>query len=126
MIKDLIRQGLRFALVGLVNTAVGLISIYAILYFTNAGPFLANGIGYAIGFSVSFMLNRAWTFEHKGPARKVLPRYLMVVAVAYLCNIAVVYYVIHFLHWDPYWAQPAGIVIYSTVTFIGSKSLVFK
>lgn len=126
MIKELIRQGLRFALVGLVNTAVGLISIYSILYFTNAGPFIANGIGYAIGFSVSFILNRSWTFEHEGAARHVLPRYFLVVAVAYLCNFAVVYYVILFLEWNAYLAQPAGIVVYSSITFIGSKVFVFK
>jgi len=126
VIRELIRQGLRFALVGLVNTAVGLISIYAILYFTKAGPYIANGIGYAIGFSVSFLLNRSWTFEHKGPTKHVLPRYFLVVALAYLCNFVVVYYVIHYLGWNGYLAQPAGISIYSSFTFIGCKLFVFK
>lgn len=126
MINDLIRQGLRFFLVGLINTAIGLGCIYVLLYFTKAGPFIANGIGYAIGLSVSFMLNRSWTFDHKGDFKQVFLRYLTVVAVAYLCNFAVVYHVIHYFQCNPYLAQPIGIVVYSGITFIGAKLFVFR
>jgi putative flippase GtrA len=54
----LVRQSLRFGAVGVVNTAIGLTAIYALMFFFGVGPILANAVGYAIGLVISFAPNR--------------------------------------------------------------------
>ena len=46
--SGLIRQSLRYGAVGLANTAIGLMAIYAVIFFFNANPAIANAIGYAM------------------------------------------------------------------------------
>ena len=124
--KQFVLQGLRFSAVGLINTAIGLLVIYALMYFFGIGPLVANGIGYVIALAVSFTLNRSWTFGHSGAIQHALPRYFLVVAVAYIGNFVLIYYGINHLDWDSYLAQVAGIIVYSSTTFFGCRLLVFK
>jgi putative flippase GtrA len=56
----------RFAVVGAVNTFVGLAFIYSARAM-GLGEVSANATGYAIGLVLSFGLNRFWTFRHRGP-----------------------------------------------------------
>jgi putative flippase GtrA len=123
--RQLIRQAVRFGLVGLINTGVGLLAIYAVLYFGRAGPVIANAIGYAIGLTVSFVLNRLWTFEDRSAIRRVLPRYLAAAGIAYFCNLAVVVVGTRYLHANPYAIQPLAIVIYTATMFFGCRRYVF-
>lgn len=124
--RQFIRQGLRFGAVGVINTGFGLLAIYAVMYFWKAGPLLANGIGYVIGLTVSFTLNRSWTFGHTGVIQHALPRYFLVIGLGYLCNFILVYYGIHYLNLNSYLVQPAGIVVYSSITFFGCRYIVFR
>ena len=124
--RVLIRQSFRFVLVGLVNTAVGLLSIYAIIFFFNANPALANAIGYAIGLAVSFALNRLWTFGDTQSIVKVLPRYLTVAGISYLLNLCVVLIGTHYYGIGPYLIQLFGIAVYTPTMFIGCRLFVFN
>ena len=53
---------LRFLTVGVANTAIGLSSIFAAMRFLDMSEAAANALGYAIGVTLSFVVNRAWTF----------------------------------------------------------------
>lgn len=121
-----LRQSMRFGAVGLVNTALGLGAIYAVMYFFNAGPAVANAIGYAIGLSASFMLNRAWTFSDRRPSADLLPRFLLVVAAAYLLNLAVVVVATMRFSANPYLAQVFGVGVYTVFMFLGCRGFVFS
>lgn len=123
--KQLILQILRFGGVGLINTGIGLLAIYAVLYFGKTGAVTANAIGYAIGLAVSFVLNRLWTFESRSSISRVLPRYLGTAGAAYLCNLAVVVVGIRYFHANPYAIQPLGIIAYTITMFIGCRWYVF-
>jgi len=124
-VRQLIRQAVRFGLVGLINTGVGLLAIYAVLYFGSTGPVIANAAGYAIGLAVSFVLNRLWTFEDRSAIKRVLPRYLVTAGVAYLCNLAVVVAGTGYFHVNPYAIQPLGIILYTAIMFFGCRCYVF-
>ena len=119
-------QLMRFGAVGLVNTAIGLLAIYAAMYFWSIEPGIANAIGYAIGLAISFALNRVWTFSDARSIQAVLPRYLTVAAVCYLLNLGVVLIGARYFGIDPYLVQFFGISIYTTAMFIGCKWLVFR
>lgn len=123
--NGLFAQTLRFALVGLANTAIGLLAIYGLILFFNAGPVVANVVGYALGFWVSYLLNRRWTFADQRPARSSLPRYMALAAVAYGVNLAVVLAGTHYLAIGRYLVQLLGIGFYTSLMFVGSRYLVF-
>ena len=81
---------IKFGLVGLLNTAIG---ITVILFALNmgAGDYFANATGYAAGLMLSYMLNRSWTF---GVAQPVNPaefaRFLAAFAVSYAANLLLI------------------------------------
>ncbi|MDQ0561944.1 putative flippase GtrA [Rhizobium mesoamericanum] len=118
-------QALRFGLVGLANTAVGLLTIYAAIYFGDFSPLLANAAGYACGLVLSFILNQLWTFPGKRSIGTVLPRYVLVAAASYLINFALVYVGSYFLHIGPYEVQLLGVVAYTVSMFCGCKWFAF-
>ncbi len=124
--RNLIHQSFRFGVVGLVNTAIGLLAIYTVIFFFDAGPAIANAIGYAIGLSVSFALNRIWTFGDKRSYGKMLPRFLLVAAISYLLNLSVVLLSTHHFGVGPYLVQLLGIGVYTVAMFAGCKWLVFQ
>jgi len=115
---------IRFVLVGMVNTLVGLTVIYAAKWFLGAGDVVANASGYCIGLLVSFTLNRSWTFAHIGPAGRAFVTFLGVQGVAYglnlLCVMGLITYGV-----DSYLAQAMGIPPYTIVSYLGSRYLAF-
>jgi putative flippase GtrA len=120
------RQAFLFGLVGLANTTIGLLTIYAVLYFITADPAIANAVGYAIGLVFSFVLNRIWTFSDTRSIVKVLPRYLIIAAISYLLNLTVVLIGTHQLGIGPYLVQFFGIGFYTVTMFMGCHWFVFQ
>jgi putative flippase GtrA len=123
--KELLGQSIRFAIVGVANTTIGLAAIYAVMFFGHAGPALANALGYAIGLAVSFVLNRSWTFKDSTLIRRVLPRYALVAALSYGLNLATVLTAVNAFGVNPYVAQLLGICVYTGVMFFGCRWYVF-
>jgi putative flippase GtrA len=120
-----LRQMLRFAAVGLINSAVGLAAIYGLMYFLGIPPLAANAAGYALGFTVGFMLNRIWTFESAHRMTGQVPRYLLVVCLCYAANLAATAGAMSFLKIAPYPAQLVGIGVYTSLAFWGCRRFVF-
>ena len=124
--STLIRQSLRFGTVGLVNTTIGLMAIYSIIFFFGANPALANAVGYAIGLAVSFALNRFWTFGDTRSIAKILPSYLLVAAISYLLNLSVVLLGTYHFSVGPYLVQIFGVGMYTVGMFLGCRWFVFQ
>jgi putative flippase GtrA len=120
------RHLLRFSLVGIVNTAIGLICIWSTMYFLALNEVAANLCGYVVALGVSFALNRTWTFGHSGPVAASLPRWLGLAALAYVANLAIVVTAHRLFGIDAYLAQPLGICGYTLTMFLGAKFLVFR
>lgn len=115
---------LRFLLVGIGNTLVGLAVIYAVKAFFGVGDVAANALGYGVGFLISFSLNRSWTFRHQGVVTRALAAFLIVQAAAYSLNLACVLAMIGF-GIDSYVAQALGIPPYTVVSYLGSRYFAF-
>ncbi|WP_176438484.1 GtrA family protein [Actibacterium lipolyticum] len=115
----------RYILIGLLNTGVGLAVIFALHVGAELSLAVSNAVGYFIGWLLSYVLNRSWTFAHSGSMARSLPLYLLVVLVAFGVNLLVIVglqaqgipYVV---------AQISGAAIYSILTFIGAKIVVFS
>lgn len=119
-------SALRYGLVGLANTAIGLSLIYAFKYFAGLGDALANFLGYAIAVVFSYFANSRWTFQYKGPDAAAAAKFLITLAVAYLCNLITVLTAIHAFGIDGYWAQPLGIAPYAVVGYLGNRYFAFR
>ena len=124
-LRGLIRQSLRFGVVGLVNTVLGLAAIYGLMFFFGAGAAVANAVGYAIGLGVSFALNSTWTFNSTRRIAHVLPKYVLTATACYLLNLGVVVVSTTHLSANAYLAQLLGVGIYTVCMFAGCRWFVF-
>ncbi|MEM6971668.1 MAG: GtrA family protein [Pseudomonadota bacterium] len=116
-------QALRFGAVGVVNTLSGLGTIYFAMYLGLA-PVPANVIGYAVGLSVSYVLNSRFTFRG-GRTEGAILRFIVTFAVAYTVNMALLLGAIGPLGIDPYIAQLIASVGYTAAFFLMSKFYAF-
>lgn len=115
----------RFLLVGVVNTCFGLSIIFLAKWVWLLDDVRANVIGYALGISVSFILNKRWTFAHGGSAATALARFLLITGIAYVANLATVLFTIENLSLNSYLAQAVGVVSYTAIGYLGSRYFVF-
>jgi putative flippase GtrA len=116
----------RYLIVGGINTAVGLGVIYACMAIFGLNNVRSNLIGYTVGVLVSFVLNRSWTFAHGGAMLPALARFLAVLIVAYLANLATVVLLADEAGVDRFIAQAAGVPPYTLVGYLGSRFFAFR
>ncbi|MEI7994638.1 MAG: glycosyltransferase [Methylococcaceae bacterium] len=117
---------IQYLIVGVANTLVGLGTIYFAMYFLQLNIMHANAIGYSIGILLSFALNKAWTFNSSDHVIYSFLRYLLVLAVAYMANLATVLFSNSHFDLNPYIAQALGIIPYTAIGFIGSRYFAFR
>lgn len=114
----------KFVSVGILNSLLSIAVIFSLKYFVHTSDLLANAIGYIVGLSCSFVLNKRWTFNHSDQLLTTLPKFLLVFAVSYFFNIVTVLSLIKFGS-NAYFAHLAGFPIYSILFYIGSRHYVF-
>jgi putative flippase GtrA len=77
---------LRFLLVGLINTVVGLSSMVILLNFGGFSYWLATFAGNSIGAGTSFFMNRAFTFKSHVSIGAGLPKFIAVILMCYVIS----------------------------------------
>ena len=117
---------IRYLLVGVANTLVGLGIIYFAMYFLRLEIIQANVLGYAVGILLSFVLNKTWTFGSNHHVVSSFLRFLLVVAVAYISNLVTVLVATSHFGLNPYIAQALGMLPYTTIGFLGSRFFAFR
>ncbi len=117
---------LRFAAVGVANTALGYTVILACLAF-GYGDILSNITGYAAGLVLGFVLNSRWTFS--GTSRisaGVVLRYALSFGLAYGANLLILLAALSFgMEGNPF-VHLAGIIVYSVLFYLASAHVVFR
>jgi putative flippase GtrA len=86
----------------------------------------ANFVGYAVGVILNYKLNAKWTFSYRSSASWALGRFLVVVGIAYLANLATVLLALEGLGIDGYVAQLLGVPPYAVTSYLLSRQFVFK
>lgn len=115
----------RFVIVGISNTLIGISIIYIAWRFLGWGDLASNLTGYAIGFAWSYLLNRQWTFRHRGSVGRSLGRFMLVCAGAYAVNLLVLFALRHSLGAESFLPHIAGMVVYTVVSYLGSRFFAF-
>lgn len=122
--RESLRQIVRYSLVGIVNTVVGLTVIFFFMHI-GFGDIFSNVAGYMCGFAVSCTINARWTFETRLNRYKVT-KYMTVVVLAYVANLTALVLVRDFFELGRVLAQLAGICVYTLLGFVGSRYYAFK
>jgi putative flippase GtrA len=121
-----VRQFLKFALVGVSNTLVFL-GVYALLSeVLGVYYLLASAIGFAVGATNGFLLNRAWTFQgHVGDALTPV-RWAVVQASGLALDELLLYLCVSGLGIDKLVAQAIAILVVVVVTFLANRAWTFR
>ena len=112
-------------MVGLVSNAA-LYGLYLLLSAAGLGPKTAMTLVYVLGLVQTFLLNRRWSFAHRGGAGSALARYLSAYAFGYLLNFAILWFGVDRIGWPHQWVQAAAIVIVAGCVFLLCKYWVFS
>ena len=116
----------RFALVGVGNTVVGLTTILLAKKMLQFDDFTANACGYAVGLTCSFLVNRSWTFRDQGPVGGAALRFVATFGASYIVNLCAVFGLRDGIGLDSYTAQCAGVVPYTATFYLLNKYVVFR
>lgn len=117
---------IKFALVGALNTLVGMGMIFVAWHFFGFSDLAANLTGYAAGFCCSYLLNRRWTFDDRSAVSRSLWRFILVCAVAYGANLIVLFATRNAMGPETFLPHVAGSITYTVAGYLGSRYFAFK
>lgn len=135
-----IRQAIKFVLVGTSNTLVDL-GVLNLLIFTSGitaglGYSLFKGISFTVAVINSYFLNKFWTFKGlgSGKAPKEFTQFLIVSIIGFGINVGIASLVVNavgpqFGIGDKFWANVGAVcATFAAMTwnFLGYKFIVFK
>ena len=92
--------------------------------FFGLSPTISNFIGYFFGATLSYNLNKKYTFKNKENSAKQALKFFMVLAISYLLNFFTLQLLLHSI--NPYMAQLISGIVYTLSSFVLAKLFVFK
>lgn len=115
----------KYAGSGIVNTLVGFAFIFSAMGL-GLSPFVANCIGYAVGFFLGFILTKKWVFRSQGHIVFENIRYLIAFLISFLLNLFVLHICINVLMSHPVLAQIVAASSYTSLMFLLTRFFVFR
>lgn len=119
-------QFAKFCAVGLVNTLVGYSTVLVTSFALGLNPYAANVCGYAVGLTVSFVLNRRFTFASRQALLPSLAKFLIAFLPSYGLNLVVLHFSLDPLQLPEYLAQALAMGSYSITFFMLCRFFVFR
>lgn len=125
----------RFLLVGVVNTIVGLSSMYLFLNGFSFSYWVSTFLGNVIGACVSYILNRSFTFKSNAAVGTSMLRFAIVILICYFISYFLGEKIALFLFSQvsllgTKYAQDAAVLfgtgIYTITNYLGQRLFVFK
>jgi putative flippase GtrA len=123
--KTAFNQFVRFAVVGLASNALGF-GWYLLLTWLGVGPKAAMSLLFLLGTLQTFVFNKRWSFQHDGPTRPVLLRYLAVYGFGYLVNLVMLMLLVDHAGLPHAPVQGAMIIVVAMLMFLLQKFWVFN
>ena len=141
---EIIRQAVKYSLVGVLNTLLTLVIIWIMTKMAGCSEAFSNFVGYFIGLINSFFLNRKWTFKSNGSVFRGAVKFFAVFAVCYLLQLCVLLFLNHYCPDNPplysffvpvlkhfkidalFYIQLISMVVYTIVNFLINKYYTFK
>jgi putative flippase GtrA len=119
-------QFVKFGIVGVSNTLLTLIVYTILLKVFGVWYLAASAIGFIVGATNGFVLNRKWTFrEHVGDALTPV-RWGVVQTCGLAVDEALLYVFVHDAHLDKLLAQVFATAVVTVTTFFVNRAWTFK
>lgn len=120
----------RFGVVGGIGFVVDASVLQSLVSMAHWSPYSARVLSFGLAVTVTFILNRLWTFRHRriSSKRTAYTRYFLVQVIGALFNLAVFFVCVSLfpvLHYWPIIALAIGSIIALIFTFTASRHLVF-
>lgn len=96
------------------------------MYGARFDPILSNVIGYSAGLSLSYLLNRFFTFQSINKISTEFSKFLFVFIIAYGLNLFTLFFLIENNIVNAAYAQIISGIFYILASFILQKFFVFK
>ena len=115
----------RFALVGGLATALHLLVLAASVEWWGLGLVAGSVAGFGVAWSVSYALNRHWTFRRGRAGAGSLWRYALVCLGGLVLNTAMTVALVHWLRWPYLLAQLSVIFVVPVISYLLSRHWAF-
>ena len=81
---------------------------------------------YAGGVSLTFVINRNWTFSHQGHVTKSFITYLLTYVLCYVLNLVALYLLVDTFGYNHQWVQGLMVLFLAVLLFTLQKFFVFR
>ncbi|HAR20075.1 MAG TPA: hypothetical protein DCR46_05395 [Cytophagales bacterium] len=120
------KQVVKFGLVGAVNTVFTLSLILLFGKLLGLNYLIVNPMSYLLPTITSFYFNKKWTFKSNGKVKREGFLFFVVIGVAWLVQYCFLFLAVEAMKFDSFVAQIAGMVVFTSINFLGQKFITFK
>lgn len=122
---QLVKQMLSYGIIGVISSSIDAIFFAATVYTCGWHPFLANILSVSVGITISFFLNRRFTFKISD---HTVQRYLLFFGVGMvgLCISEVILYCGHLMSANAMLSKLVSIILVAIIQFILNKLISFR
>lgn len=123
---------LKFILVGVVNTLVGMAIMFSLYNFLGCGYWFSSAANYVLTSILSFVLNKRFTFKNSDSVPRTALRFALNIALCYL----LAYGIAKPLVWSVLdsaseslrdnCAMLAGMLIFTALNYVGQRFFAFR
>lgn len=123
---EISKQAIRFLLVGTITTLINYSIFLLLSRFFNIYFVIAAVVGYLLGLTLGYLLNRIFTFESTENIMRSTLIYFFVNAISIGLIIFTLPEIVKVLRISPHLAYFIMLIITTIINFFGSKILAFK
>ena len=125
--KNLIKQFLKFGIVGVINTVSSWIIYYSLIAI-NINYLIATTVGYILSSILGYMLNNLWVFKYKSKKKMdgSILRYYAVYISSYLINLGCMYLLVDIMNISDKIAPILVLCVTVPYNFVFSKLWIFS
>lgn len=117
-------QLIRFGIVGVLSNLAGYL-VYLLVTSLGVGPKLAVSLLYPLGMILSFVGQKSWTFNARGGSGKSGLKFILVYALGYVLNFAILVVFVDNLGFAHQLVQAVAVIVVAGFLFIAMKLFVF-
>ena len=122
---------LKFILVGILNTLVGTAIMFGLYNLAGCSYWVSSAANYVIGSILSYVLNKRFTFRHRGQIAQSALRFAGNIAVCYLLAYGIAKPAVQAILTDETQqvkeniAMLAGMILFTGFNYLGQRYFVF-
>lgn len=124
--RDVVKQFIRFAVIGLESTVLNYLFFLILLYFLTVNYVLSYAVGFVTGTLFGFVFNKLWTFESEREVYKEIWIYFLVYLASLGIGALLIKFIVTSFNIIPAVANIPVLIVTTLINFFGTKILAFR